>query len=57
MQLNKILCNKAESLGVKIERGKKLKNIENGKQDKIVVDFENETKTCRLDLFTQDRLG
>ena len=45
MQLNKILCNKAESLGVKIERCKKLKNIENGKQDKIVVDFENETKT------------
>ena len=45
MQLNKILCDKAESLGVKIEWGKKLKNIENVEQGKIIADFEGGAKT------------
>lgn len=45
MQLNKILCDKAESQGIKIEWGKKLTNIENTEQNKVIAHFEDETKT------------
>ena len=44
MQLNKILCDKAESQGIKIEWGKKLKNIENSENEKTVAHFEEGTK-------------
>ncbi|MGI9565768.1 MAG: FAD-dependent oxidoreductase [Nitrosopumilus sp.] len=44
MLLNKILCDKAESLGVKIEWGKKLKNIEVIEKQKVLAHFEDGTK-------------
>ncbi len=45
MLLNKILCEKAESLGVKINWGKKLKTIENTKNKKIIAHFDDETQS------------
>lgn len=45
MMLNKILCDKASSQGIKIECGKKLTNIENIEKDKIVAHFEDGTDT------------
>ena len=45
MLLNKILCDKAESLGVKIEWGKKLKKIESAEGQGITAYFEDGTKT------------
>lgn len=44
MQLNKILCDKAESLGIKIEWNKKLTNIENIEKGKTIAHFEDESK-------------
>ena len=44
MLLNKILCEKAESLGVKINWSKKLKNVEFSNDEKVIAHFEDGTK-------------
>ena len=45
MLLNKILCDKAESLGIRIEWGKKLRKIEIVEKQNIIAYFEDEAET------------